>query len=125
MEASEPVGPLYRSLGEKLIECLASYRLGGGFVEAGGDPLLASPVAGIAYELTQVPLPFQDFLGLRKYANQPKRVDAGERELWEGNVHDLRRTSRGDGWNDFTATHWIGGHAPRNRIPIDKGESYA
>ena len=81
MEASEPVGPLCRSLGEELVECLASYGLRGGFVEAGGDPLLASPVVGFAYELAQVPLPFQDFLGLVENADQTKRVDAGERKL--------------------------------------------
>ena len=81
MEAPQPVRCACGALGEELLECLASYGLGRGFVEAGGDPLLASPVVGFAYELAQVPLPFYDFLGLGEYTDQAKRVDAREWKL--------------------------------------------
>ena len=81
VKASEPAGSACGSLGEKFAECLASYGLVSGFIAAGGDPLLVSPVVRFARELVQVPLPFKDFFGLGEYADQTKRIDAGEWKL--------------------------------------------
>ena len=120
MEAPQPVGCACGRLAQKFGENLASYNLGSGFVEAGGDPLLASPVVGFAHELTQVPLPFQDFFAFREYADQTKWIDARKWQLCETDFHELRRIGRAHGWNDFTATDRIGGYSPRNGIPIDK-----
>jgi len=125
MKASQPVGGACGGLGQEALECAASYRLCGGFVEAGGDPLSASPVVVRACQFAQVPAPFHGASGLWKYGDQTEWIDARKWQLCEAGFHEFRRIGSAHGWNDFTATDRIGGYSPRNGIPVDKGKGDA
>ncbi len=122
MQPAEPVETAGRSLLFGDAKNFTPATLRSGLIKTRGNPLLRFPPVSLLIKRFQVPLPLHDLLLSREDSNQPKWVDAIERQIAEFIVGKFGRCKRAHGFNDLSSTYGIGFDPSGRRIPVNQSK---